>query len=104
MQSPNSRMSTSMDNNHRSPSPSSMSSPAADAQSGGSRSIGSLDDEKWEAVFNSKISFPITLTHMLESAEGMGLSHIVHWREDERSFMICDIDLFLSEVLPKFFK
>ena len=60
--------------------------------------------DKTEAVFNSKLAFPLSLTHMLESVEGMGLAHIVHWGEHEKSFMICDIDLFVSDVLPKFFK
>ena len=60
--------------------------------------------DKSEAVFNSKLAFPLSLTHMLESVESMGLSHIIHWAEHEKSFMICDIDGFVSEVLPKFFK
>lgn len=57
-----------------------------------------------DAIFNSKISFPLNLTRMLESVESKGLSHIVHWSEDTKSFVICDIDLFLRDVLPKFFK
>ena len=55
-------------------------------------------------TFNGRFSFPLNLTRMLESVESMGLAHIVHWREDEKSFIFCDEELFLSEVLPKFFK
>eukprot|EP00579_Thalassiosira_antarctica_P024712 CAMPEP_0202015686 /NCGR_PEP_ID=MMETSP0905-20130828/32613_1 /ASSEMBLY_ACC=CAM_ASM_000554 /TAXON_ID=420261 /ORGANISM="Thalassiosira antarctica, Strain CCMP982" /LENGTH=78 /DNA_ID=CAMNT_0048575899 /DNA_START=36 /DNA_END=268 /DNA_ORIENTATION=+ len=55
------------------------------------------------AIFHSKIPFPLSLTRMLESVESEGLSHIVHWTEDEKGFVICDVDLFLSTVLPKYF-
>jgi hypothetical protein len=58
---------------------------------------------KNEPVFNSKVSFPLNLLRMLETVEGLGLSHIVSWAENERSFVIYDVDLFLIEVLPKFF-
>eukprot|EP00579_Thalassiosira_antarctica_P025189 CAMPEP_0202013358 /NCGR_PEP_ID=MMETSP0905-20130828/25926_1 /ASSEMBLY_ACC=CAM_ASM_000554 /TAXON_ID=420261 /ORGANISM="Thalassiosira antarctica, Strain CCMP982" /LENGTH=420 /DNA_ID=CAMNT_0048572881 /DNA_START=35 /DNA_END=1293 /DNA_ORIENTATION=+ len=57
-----------------------------------------------DAILNSKISFPLNLTRMLESVESKGLSHIVHWSEDAKSFVICDIDLFLRDVLSLFFK
>ena len=57
-----------------------------------------------ETIFNSKISFPLNLTYMLESVEAVGKSHIIHWMANEKSFVIYDIDLFLSEVLPVFFK
>lgn len=57
-----------------------------------------------ETIFNSKISFPLNLTYMLESVEAMGKSHIIHWMANMKSFVIYDIDLFLSEVLPVFFK
>ena len=57
-----------------------------------------------ETIFNSKISFPLNLTYMLESVESMGKSHIIHWMANKKSFVIYDIDLFLSEVLPLFFK
>ena len=57
-----------------------------------------------ETIFNSKISFPLNLTRMLEAVDDLGYSHIVHWAEDELSFVIVDIDEFLKLVLPKFFK
>ena len=57
-----------------------------------------------ETIFNSKISFPLNLTYMLESVESIGKSHIIHWMANMKSFVIYDIDLFLSEVLPVFFK
>jgi len=57
-----------------------------------------------DAIFNSKISFPLNLTRMLETVKDKGLAHIVHWSDDNKSFIICDIDLFLTDVLPKFFK
>lgn len=59
---------------------------------------------KAETVINSKISFPLNLTRMLESATAMGFDHIIHWSDDGLSFIICDIDSFLSQALPKFFK
>jgi hypothetical protein len=31
------------------------------------------------------------------------MAHIVSWSEDEKSFVIYDVDTFLVEVLPKFF-
>ena len=58
---------------------------------------------KEDAVFNSKFSFPLKLTRMLESVEGLGLSHIIHWSDHDMSFIIEDVDLFLEEVLPKFY-
>ena len=65
---------------------------------------GASDASKMEALFNSKIAFPLALTHMLESVGELGLSHIVCWQDDEASFVIKDIDAFLADVLPKFFK
>ena len=55
------------------------------------------------SIFHSKQSFPLNLTRMLESVESEGLSHVVHWTEDEKGFVICDADLFLSTALPQFF-
>lgn len=57
-----------------------------------------------DIIFNSKIAFPLNLTRMLESVEREGWNHIVHWSKNEESFVICDIDSFLREVLPIFFK
>lgn len=68
------------------------------------QSSAALSASKAETIYNSKVAFPLNLTRMLEAAEGMGKSHIVHWSEDGKSFIICDLDLFLKEVLPKFFK
>lgn len=55
-------------------------------------------------VFHGKGSFPLNLTLMLESVESMGLGHIVSWLPSGQSFVIHDPDLFLKDVLPKFFK
>lgn len=59
--------------------------------------------EVHEALFSSKNAFPLNLTHMLESVVPMGMAHIVSWTEDEKSFVIYDVDTFLVEVLPNFF-
>lgn len=56
--------------------------------------------EVHEALFSSKNAFPLILTHMLESVMHW---HIVSWMEDEKSFVIHDVDTFLVEVLPNFF-
>jgi hypothetical protein len=40
---------------------------------------------------------------LLEIVEKMGKAHIVSWTEDERSFVIYDVDAFLIEVVPYFF-
>ena len=59
--------------------------------------------EEHEALLSSKNAFPLNLTRMLESVVPMGMAHIVSWSEDEKSFVIYDVDTFLVEVLPKFF-
>lgn len=59
--------------------------------------------EEHEALLSSKNAFPLNLTRMLESVVPMGMAHIVSWTEDEKSFVIYDVDTFLVEVLPKFF-
>ena len=55
-------------------------------------------------IFNSKIAFPLNLTRMLEAVGEMGKTDIINWADDGRSFIIYDVDKFLVEVLPKFFK
>jgi hypothetical protein len=35
-------------------------------------------------------SFPLRLHSLLEDAERLGYSHIIHWNEDGRSFQIDD--------------
>jgi hypothetical protein len=59
--------------------------------------------EEHEALLSSKNAFPLNLTRMLESVVPMRMAHIVSWTEDEKSFVIYDVDTFLVEVLPKFF-
>ena len=59
--------------------------------------------EVHEALLSSKNAFPLNLTRMLESIVPMGMAHIVSWTEDEKSFVIYDVDTFLVEILPKFF-
>ena len=60
--------------------------------------------DQMEAVFNSKVAFPLSLTHMLESVEKLGMAHVVCWMDNETAFSIKDVDAFLADVLPKFFK
>lgn len=63
-----------------------------------------MDDKMTELIFGDKTSFPLNLTRMLESVEAMGLTHIIRWTNDGKKFVIYDVDAFLNEVLPKFFK
>ena len=70
-------------------------------------------------VFHGKGSFPLNLALMLESvehpwpyendavtrgSEGGKMNHIVSWLPCGSGFVIHQPDLFLSEVLPRFFK
>lgn len=82
------------------------SSPVTATNSSSSSTKSNEEDAaaKAEAIFNSKIAFPLNLTRMLEAADGMGKLHIIHWSEDGLSFIVCNIDAFLADMLPKFFK
>ena len=82
-------------------------------------------------VFNGKGSFPLNLALMLENVEhsysssldnngsygngggttttpggggGRNMNHIISWLPCGSGFVIYNTDLFLIEVLPKFFK
>ena len=57
-----------------------------------------------DATFNNRLAFPLNLTCMLESVESKGYSHVFHWSQSGNSFVICNADLLLSDVLPLFFK
>lgn len=92
----------------------------------GTRSVGSLaasllsslwsnnEDNNRPMVFHGKGSFPLNLALMLESVErplnyedgshGGKMNHIISWLPCGRVFAIHNTDLFLSEVLPNFFK
>eukprot|EP00986_Skeletonema_menzelii_P006805 scaffold2584_cov141-Skeletonema_menzelii.AAC.3 len=71
-------------------------------------------DPKQPMVFHGKGSFPLNLALMLESVEhpwpsdngsdGGKMNHIVSWLPCGTGFVIHQPDLFLSEVLPRFFK
>ena len=60
-------------------------------------------ENRIDTIFKGKVAFPLMLTYMLESVEGIGKSHIIHWTPDDK-FVIKDVDAFLTEILPKFFK
>ena len=60
-------------------------------------------ENKIDTIFKGKVAFPLMLTYMLESVEGIGKSHIIHWTPDDK-FVIKDVDAFLTEIMPKFFK
>jgi hypothetical protein len=64
----------------------------------------SITTAQRDAMFNNRLAFPLNLTCMLESVESKGYSHVFHWLQSGNGFVICDADLFLSDVLPKFFK
>mmetsp|Transcript_11583 Transcript_11583/g.24716 ORF Transcript_11583/g.24716 Transcript_11583/m.24716 type:complete len:346 (+) Transcript_11583:305-1342(+) len=48
--------------------------------------------------------FPSKLYEMLEEIEALGLADAVSWRPHGRAFFIKDKDLFITKVVPKFFK
>jgi len=60
-------------------------------------------ENKIDMIFKGKVAFPLMLAYMLESVEDIGKSHIIHWTQDDK-FVIKDVDAFLTEILPKFFK
>jgi len=60
-------------------------------------------ERKIDMIFKGKVAFPLMLAYMLESVEDIGKSHIIHWTPDDK-FVIKDVDAFLTEILPKFFK
>ena len=56
------------------------------------------------SIFGGKGTFPLNLAHMLESVESEGLSHIISWLECGTCFVIYDCVVFMTSVLPKFFR
>lgn len=48
--------------------------------------------------------FPMKLYRMLSVVEDLGLSHIVSWKVHGRAFQVKNVELFVSEVLPRFFR
>ena len=69
------------------------------------------NQEERPMIFNGKGSFPLNLALMLESVErpwdGCNegkMNHIVSWLPCGSGFVIHDTELFLSEVLPRYFK
>lgn len=55
-------------------------------------------------VRDPDMKFPCKLYRMLMETERQGLAHIVSWHQDGRSFRVHDQQLFVDEVLPKYFK
>ena len=52
----------------------------------------------------SRDQFPSKLYEMLESADSLGLSHIISWLPDGKSFEVKDQDQFMHLIVPRFFK
>lgn len=48
--------------------------------------------------------FPMKLYRMLSVVEDLGLSHIVSWKPHGRAFEVKDVDQFVKNVMPRFFK
>lgn len=48
--------------------------------------------------------FPCKLYRMLMDSETQGLTHIVSWHKDGRSFRVHNPQAFVDEVMPKYFK
>lgn len=78
--------------------------PSATRKSSPSKSKKNTDDDEPMDIFHGKGSFPLNLTLMLESVHSMELNHIVSWSDSGTSFIMHDPALFLTEVMPKFFK
>eukprot|EP00985_Skeletonema_marinoi_P010378 scaffold4878_cov111-Skeletonema_marinoi.AAC.2 len=53
---------------------------------------------------NNNYQFPSKLYEMLESVDSLGLSHIVSWLPNGRSFHVIDPNQFMDLVVPQFFK
>ncbi len=53
---------------------------------------------------SKKDHFPIKLQHMLLMVEELGLTHIVSWKPHGRAFEVKDVHLFVTFILPRFFK
>ena len=53
---------------------------------------------------SNKIPFPWKLHQMLNVCENNGLSHIVSWLPDNRSFRVHQTDVFVKNVIMMFFK
>lgn len=49
-------------------------------------------------------SFPVKLHRMLTSVEDQHKDHIIGWCKDGISFHVHNSDLFMSEILPNYFK
>ncbi|ACI64245.1 predicted protein [Thalassiosira pseudonana CCMP1335] len=56
------------------------------------------------SIFQGKCSFPLNLILMLETVGTMGLEHVISWLPCGTCFMIYDNEVFLNNVLPKFFQ
>ena len=90
-----------LDGDVRKPGPVPVPSGAPYVSSGNSNSITTAQRD---AMFNNRLAFPLNLTCMLELVESKGYSHVFHWSQSGNSFVICNADLLLSDVLPLFFK
>ena len=104
----NSSAAASEDNSSTTPPPpqkeKSKRRPSSTRKSSPSKSKKNTDDDEPMDIFHGKGSFPLNLTLMLESVHSMELNHIVSWSDSGTSFIMHDPALFLTEVMPKFFK
>ena len=48
--------------------------------------------------------FPMKLHVMLTVVEDLGLAHIVSWKVHGRAFQVHNVELFVSKILPRFFR
>lgn len=48
--------------------------------------------------------FPTVLHHMLDDAEKLGFAHIVSWQSHGRCFIVHQPELFVKEVMTKYFR
>lgn len=69
-------------------------------------SRGSSDDSIGEdgAFVNHAVPFPWKLHEMLEAAEMEGFANIVSWLPDRCSFRVHKVEVFVRDIMPRFFR
>jgi len=53
---------------------------------------------------NNALPFPWKLHEMLDESEKMGLTNIVSWLPDRKSFRVHNPDTFVQDIMPKWFR
>jgi hypothetical protein len=53
---------------------------------------------------DAELKFPCKLYRLLMETESRGLTHIVSWHKEGKSFRVHDQESFVEEILPRYFK